>query len=147
MFSIAPQSLYSNPSTILYQQVMGPEDSTNTSIKGKSYLIPRLTANRSNWVTWKQQTLSSLMSNKGIQRHIEETAQLPPAIPEYPDGHTLLTDEVDQLEKMEEKWDVYNQREATIKAQILTTIPETLAIEVQSLETGKEIWDVLLFEK
>ena len=58
----------------------------------------------------RQQTLFSLMSNKSVQRHIEGTARLPPAIPEYPDGHTLLTDEVDELEKIEEKWDFYNQR-------------------------------------
>ena len=118
---------------------MGLEDSTSTSIKEKSYSIPRLTANGSNWIIWKQQTLSSLISNKVVQRHLEGTVCLPPAIPEYPDGQTLLTDEVDELEKIEEKWDIYNQREATIKAQILTMIPEILAIEVQSLETGKEI--------
>ena len=83
------------------------------------------------------------MSNQGVQSHLEGTARLPPAVPEYPNGHTLLTDEVDELEKIEEKWVIYNQREATIKAQILTTIPETLAIKVQNLDTGKEIWDAL----
>ena len=56
------------------------------------------------------------MSNKGVQRYLEGTAHNPPAIPEYPDGHILLTDEVDELEKIEEKWDIYNQREASIKA-------------------------------
>ena len=96
---------------------MGPEDSTSTSIKGKSYLILRLAANGSNWVTWKQQTLSSLMSNKGIQRHIEGMACLPPAIPEHPNGHTLLEDEADKLEIIEEEWDIYNQREDAMMPQ------------------------------
>ena len=80
---------------------------------------------------------------KAFQRHIEGMACLPPAINEYPNGHTLPEDEADELEKIEEKRDIYKQREAMIKAQILTTIPETLAIKVQSLETGKEIWDTL----
>ena len=30
-----------------------------------------------------------------------------------------------------------------IKAQILTTIPEATAVEIQSLATGKEMWDAL----
>ena len=30
-----------------------------------------------------------------------------------------------------------------IKAQILTTIPESTAVEIQSLKTGKEMWDAL----
>ena len=105
---------------------MGPaEDSTQASMKVKSYSTPRLAANRLKWITWKQQTFFSLMSNKGIQRHLEGMAQLLPAIPEYPDGHTLFTDEGEEVEKIEEKWDMYNQREATIRAQLLTTIPES----------------------
>ena len=79
------------------------------------------------------------MSNKGIQRHIEGMACLPPAIPEYPKGHTLLTDEVEELEKIEEKWDMNNQQEATIRAQLLTTILEHITIDLQGLETGKEL--------
>ena len=123
---------------------MGPDDSTSSSAgKIKSYSIPRLQANGTNWIMWKQQTLNSLMSNKGVQRHIEGTARTPPAIPMYPPTHTLSDDELEELGKIEEKWDTYNQHEASIKAQILTTIPESIAIEVQGLTTGKAIWDAL----
>ena len=38
---------------------------------------------------------------------------------------------------------MYNQQEASIKAQILTTIPESLAIEIKALDTSKKLWDVL----
>ena len=38
---------------------------------------------------------------------------------------------------------MYKQWEASIKAQILTTIPESLAIKIQALDTGKKLWDAL----
>ena len=56
---------------------------------------------------------------------------------------TLSDDELEELEKIEEKWDNYNQLEASIKAQILTTIPKSIAFEIQGLPTGKAIWDAL----
>ena len=112
-------------------------------MKVKAYSIPRLTANGSNWITWKQQTLSSLMLNKGLKRHLEGTACVPPPIPTYNPNHHLNEDELEELDKIEEKWDVYNQQEASIKAQILTTIPESLAIKIQALESSKKLWDTL----
>ena len=66
-----------------------------------------------------------------------------PPIPMYPNSHVLEEDELEELEKIEEKWDLYNQHEPSIKAQILTTIPGTMAVEIQSLATRKEMWDVL----
>ena len=118
---------------------MGPEDSTSSSMKVKAYSIPRLAADRSDWITWKQQTLSSLMSIKGVQRHLNGTAHVPPPIPTHPPNHLLDKDELDKLDKIEEKWDVYNQREALINAQIHTTIHESLAIEIQALDNGKKL--------
>ena len=122
---------------------MGPEDSGSSSTKGKPHSIPRLATNGSNWITWKQQTLNTLLSSKGVHRHLQGTIRMPPPIPSYPNGHTLDDDEIEELEKIEEKWDLYNQHEAMIKAQILTTIPESTAVEIQSLKTGKEMWDTL----
>ena len=122
---------------------MGSKDSTSSSMKVKAYLITRLAANGSNWITWKQHTLSSVMSIKGVQRHLDGTACIPPLIPTHPPNHLLDEDELEELDKIEEKWDMYNQREASIKAQILTTIPESLAIKIQALDTGKKLWDAL----
>ena len=127
----------------IYQQVMGPEDSGSSSMKGKSHMIPRLATDGLNWITWKQQTLNSLLSSKGMHRHIQGMIHMPPPIPSYPNGHTLDDNEMEEREKIEEKWDLYNQCEALIKAQILTTIFEAMAVEIQSLMTGKEMWDAL----
>ena len=75
------------------------------------------------------------MLNKGVQRHLEGTARVPPPIPTYNLNHQLDKDELDELDKIREKWDMCNQHEASIKAQILTTLPESLAIEIQALDT------------
>ena len=85
---------------------MGPADSTRSSTKVKAYSTSRLTADGSNWITWKQQTLSSLMLNKGVQRHLEGTAHVPPPIPTHNPNHQLNKDELEELDKIEEKWDV-----------------------------------------
>ena len=122
---------------------MGPEDSGSSSIKAKSHTIPRLATNGSNWITWKPQALNSLLSSKGVHRHVQGTIHMPPPVPMYPQGHILDKDELEELEKIEEKWDLYNQCEASIKVQILTTIPKATAVEIQSLVTGKEMWDAL----
>ena len=66
-----------------------------------------------------------------------------PPIPTYPNSHILDEDELEVLEKIEEKWDLHNQHKASVNAQILTTIPEAMAIEIQNMATGKEMWDAL----
>ena len=48
-----------------------------------------------------------------------------------------------EIEKIEEKWDTYNQCETLIKTQMLTTMPKSIAIKVQGLPTGKARWDAL----
>ena len=88
---------------------MSPKDSTSSSMEVKAHSIPRLAADGSNWITWKQQTLSSLMSNKGVQKHLKGTACVPPPIPMYNPNHHLDEDELEELGKIEEKWDMYNQ--------------------------------------
>jgi gag-polypeptide of LTR copia-type len=47
------------------------------------------------------------------------------------------------LDDLERHWDDYNQREAAIKAQIYTMIPDSVLIEIRSLDTVKEVWDTV----
>ena len=51
--------------------------------------------------------------------------------------------EEEELDAVEKCWDSYNQREATIMAQIFTTVPDSILIEVRNLTTAKEIWDAV----
>ena len=55
-----------------------------------------------------------------------------------------MEDEEDCLEKAEKCWDNYNQREVTVKAQSFTMIPNLLLIEIQELNTAKEIWEAIV---
>ena len=49
-----------------------------------------------------------------------------------PSHHILDEDELEELEKIEEKWDLHNHCKTSIKAQILTMIPEAMAIDYKA---------------
>jgi hypothetical protein len=104
---------------------MGPAEPVMPTSTPKSFAIPKLSQDGSNWVTWKSQTLATLTLTRGAQRHLDGTARIPPAIPTYPDGHTLTDEEEEKLDNLERHWNDYNQRESTIKAQIYTMIPDS----------------------
>ena len=56
----------------------------------------------------------------------------------------MLTDkEEGQLDDLEKCWDDYNQRKATIMAQIFTMVPDSVLIKIQNLATAKEIWEAV----
>jgi len=122
---------------------MGPSNPTTSITAGKSYAVSKLAHDGSNWITWKSQTLATLAVGWGVTRHIEGTARELPKMPTVPSNRPLTEDEEDCLEKAEKRWDDYNQREATVKVQIFTTIPDSLLIEIQKLNTAKEIWDTV----
>jgi gag-polypeptide of LTR copia-type/Zinc knuckle len=121
---------------------MGPAESIMPP-SSKSFVVPKLARDGANWVTWKSQMLVTLSSTRGAKRHLDGTARIPPPIPTYPDGHVLTAEEEEALDELEKRWDDYNQREAIIKAQIFTTIPDSLLIEIRNLKTAKETWDVV----
>src|SRR3977135_3456361 len=73
-------------------------------------------------------------------RHVEGKARKPAAIPTFAKDYTITEEDEERVEKAERLWDDYHQREAIVKAQIYSTIPESLQIEVQQLKTAKEIW-------
>jgi len=122
---------------------MGPGDPATSTATSKSNAVPKLAQDGSNWIMWKSQTLAMLAVGRGVTCHIEGTARQPPQIPTFPTNCQLMSKEEDCLKKAENSWDDYYQREATIKAQVFTTIPDSLLIEVQKLKMAKEIWDTV----
>jgi len=88
---------------------MGPSNLTTSVTAGKSYMVPKLARDRSNWITWKSQTLTTLAVGWGVTCHIEGTARDPPQIPTFPYNHPLMEDEEDRLEKAEKCWEDYHQ--------------------------------------
>jgi gag-polypeptide of LTR copia-type len=78
-----------------------------------------------------------------MMRHVQGTARVPNPLPKDITMLVITDDQEEQIEKLERQWDDYNQREAMIKAQIFTTIPESLLIKVQKLATAKQVWDAV----
>ena len=122
---------------------MGPSEPTLPGSATKLYVIPKLTWDGSNWITWKTQTLMTLKASCGVMQHIEGSAREPPMIPTFPTNHSLMQDEDEHLERAEKRWDEHHQHEAMVKAQIFTTIPESLLIKLHKLKTAKEVWEAV----
>src|SRR5882724_9546845 len=101
---------------------MGPSDPATSTATSKSYAVPKLVQDGLNCITWKSQTLAMLAVGQGVTHHIEGTARQPHQIPTFPTNRQLMSEEEDHLEKAEKRWDDYYQWEATIKAQVFTTI-------------------------
>jgi len=121
---------------------MGLDDTTsNTGMR--SFLVPKLACDGSNWITWKTQVLATLMSNKGVMRHLDGLAWKLSKIPVYTPTHVISEDEEEALEKAEKHWDEYHQWEELIWVQVSTTIPKSLLIEVQKLVTAREVWNAV----
>ena len=76
---------------------------------GKSYAIPKLAKDGSNWITWKSQTLATLAASRGVAQHLEGTVWELAMVPVFPTTHPLMSDEEDWLEKAERCWDDYHQ--------------------------------------
>ena len=113
---------------------MAPTDTTNGT---KNFVVTKLAWDASNWITWKTQTLATLGSNRGVIRHLNGMVKMPEPLED------IETSDEEAYEKAERCWDDYHQREELIKAQIFTTIPETLLIEIRKLSNAKEIWDAI----
>ena len=54
---------------------MGPSDLATSTTTGKSYSIPKLTWEGSNWITWMSQTLATLAVGQGVTHHIKGTSR------------------------------------------------------------------------
>ena len=123
---------------------MGPTTNTNSSVSAsKGYQVSRLATDGSNWAIWKRQTLTTLSAHKGVKRHIEGLAREPPAILIYPGTASLTGAQSKELTELELRWDEYNQKEARIEAQILTSVPESITLEIQDEDKAATMWQKL----
>ena len=119
---------------------MAPTDTINGA---KGFAVPKLAQDGSNWIAWKTQTLATLGSNRGVLRHLDGTVRVPAPLPTLDVKKGISEEEEEAYEKAEKRWDDYQQREALIMAQIFTTVPEVLLIEIRRLSTAKQMWDAI----
>ena len=125
---------------------MGPSEPTLPGSARKSYIIPKLGQDGSNWITWKIQTLTMLAVSWGVMQHIEGTDREPLVIPTFlasPVSWLLMQEEEECLERAEKWWDKYHQCKAMVNAQIFMTVPESLLVELCKLKIVKVMWDAV----
>ena len=68
---------------------------------------------------------------------------MPPAIPKFLELHILTREELKKVNELELLWDEYDQKEAMIKAQILMSVPESIALEIQDEDKAATMWQKL----
>ena len=61
----------------------------------------------------------------------------------FPELHILTSKELKKVNELELLWDKYNQKEAVIKAQILMSVPESIALEIQDEDKAVTMWQKL----
>src|SRR3979490_1197163 len=119
---------------------MGPGDRSD-----KLMAVEKLATDGSNWPLWKA-TLNSYFESKSLTRHVDGTAIKPPDPPTFPKGHILTDDQEIQVDKSEEWLEKYLSREGQVKAQLIISVSESLALMLQKSKTAKEAWDTLVTE-
>lgn len=80
---------------------MGPKEPVMPPASSKSDSVPMLACDSTNWIIWKSQTIATSLATCGAKQHLDGTAQVPPPIPTYPNGHVLTEKEEDQLDELE----------------------------------------------
>ena len=103
--------------------------------------ITKLSEDLSNWPIYKDRVKMAIESKVGLSRHLAGTAWQPiePVLP-LAEAKTEVFDVYDKAIK---KVDEYNQREAAIKQQIYSTIPDSILNRIKEKTTAKEVWMAL----
>ena len=121
---------------------MGPADpamSLTNSITVTT--ITKLLEDLSNWPIYKDRVKTAIESKVGLLRHLAGTARQPMEPALLPAD--AKTKAIDAYNKAIEKVDEYNQREAAIKQQIYSTIPDSILNRIKEKTTAKEVWTAL----
>ncbi|THH04537.1 hypothetical protein EW146_g10150, partial [Bondarzewia mesenterica] len=103
--------------------------------------VPKLANDLTNWPVYKDRVKAAIESKTGLLRHLTGTARKPtePSAP-APDAKDK---EIEAYDKAIEKVDEYDQREAAIKQQIYSTIPDSILNRIKDKTTTKGLWTVL----
>ncbi|KAH7903098.1 hypothetical protein BJ138DRAFT_1021149, partial [Hygrophoropsis aurantiaca] len=105
--------------------------------------VPKLNADGSNWVIYKDR-LQWSANARGLLGHINGK-KTKPVSPNTASGTPTAAEQklIDEYKKALEEWET---RDAIVKQQIAGTIPDSLFIRIRALETASEIWATLTNE-
>jgi rhamnogalacturonyl hydrolase YesR len=117
---------------------------SSTTEVTKSFTLPKLRSDGSNWILF-QDSVELECASHILKNHIDSTGTEP--INFYPtvQGQTALTavqqTTVEEFEKKLEKW---VSGEATIQKKLLEALPPALYLTVQKKTTTKKVWDAVV---
>ncbi|KAF8662048.1 hypothetical protein AX16_001233 [Volvariella volvacea WC 439] len=132
-----------------------PETTHNPVPTMGIYDIPILSDDGSNWSTYKAKITNQLMA-MGLRRHLIGIAKKPsPKIGKYEKDccaeskspTSILSAE--EIEKVEQAIDLYEQKEAQMRSLIYSTISHSTFLQVKDCPSAHEVWEniVTLNEK
>src|ERR1700761_9009714 len=105
----------------------------------------------SNWVLYRTRIYAAIVSQKGLRRILDGTAKAPvkPEKAQEEVEASALQAYEEELEKYEEAYDLWIERQATVTTALLASIPERYQTRLVMFKTAKEMWDELVrnFEK
>ncbi|KAG2345671.1 hypothetical protein BDR05DRAFT_864888, partial [Suillus weaverae] len=99
--------------------------------------VPKLAEDGSNWITYKEQTLTAIGA-RGSMRYTDGRAIRPvPFQAKKPDGSKPMETEIEALDKTIDK---FYQKDSLVKQQVFSTISDRLLLRVQKLDSAATIW-------
>ncbi|KAJ8582899.1 hypothetical protein M405DRAFT_776031, partial [Rhizopogon salebrosus TDB-379] len=105
--------------------------------------VPQLAEDGSNWITYKERALTALGA-RGLMHYTDGCAVKP--IPFMVDsaGNAMKKDGTaatqTEIDELDEKIDIYHQKNSLVKQQIFSTITDRLLLRVQKLDEASKIW-------
>jgi hypothetical protein len=105
--------------------------------------VPQLAEDGSNWITYKERALTALGA-RGLMCYTDGRAVKPIPFTVDSTGNTMKKDNTvatqTEIDKLDEKIDIYHQKNSLVKQQIFSTITDRLLLRVQKLDEASKIW-------
>ncbi|KZT54930.1 hypothetical protein CALCODRAFT_437907, partial [Calocera cornea HHB12733] len=113
----------------------------------KDLKIDRLKDDGSNWTTYKDIMLNAF-DRRMLGRHVRGSVKPPQSFVIRDDTYykviptttTTTSMEQDEADKLEEAWEKYRAKEASIREIVYMTISPTTLIQVKDAPTAHELW-------
>lgn len=128
---------------------MGPATIMSETTAIKLVSTTKLEDDGSNWVAFEEKITNKFL-DKGLGRHLRGTARIPPHPVEHKGNFYRSTDtgfshplSDDDLEKLEDKLEEYEQKEAKMRCIIYESISDSTFNEIKGEATAALVWKKL----
>jgi hypothetical protein len=108
-------------------------------------VVQVLDSDGTNWPLWRVK-MRLIFESKGLLPHIEGTAKKPTISAAILALARPSKDQIEEVEKYEEKLNKYNSREGRAKAQVIISVSESMGLILEKYPTAKEMWNALVTE-